>query len=64
MKLGLYDTSTSYLQFLVEKLIGLYVNRALMDIFAVAFLAAALCLTLVLSVRDFKKKKARIKSRG
>ena len=57
MKLGLYDTSTSYLEFLVEKLTGLDVSRELVDIFAVAFLVAAFCLSLVLNVRDSKKKK-------
>jgi len=57
MKLGLYDTSTSYLEFLVEKLTGLDVSRALVDIFAVAFLVAAFCLSVVLNIRDLRKKK-------
>jgi hypothetical protein len=57
MKLGLYDTSTSYLEFLVEKLTGLDVSRWIVDIFAVAFLVAAFCLSTVLNVRDIKKKK-------
>jgi hypothetical protein len=57
MKLGFYDTSTSYLEFLVEKLTGLDVSRGLVDIFAVAFLVGALCLSIVLNVRDLKKKK-------
>ncbi len=61
-KLGLYDTSTSYLEFLVEELTGLDVSRELVDIFAVAFLVIALCLSIVLNVRDLKKKK-RKKSR-
>jgi len=64
MKLGLYDSSTSYLEFLVEKLTGLDVSRGLVDIFAVAFLVAAFCLSIVLNVRDLKKKKTKIKSRG
>jgi hypothetical protein len=63
MKLGLYDTSTSYLEFLVEKLTGLDVSRTLLDIFAVTFLVAALCLSIVLNVRDLKKKKIKNKSR-
>ena len=62
MKLGLYDTSTSYLEFLVEKLTGLDVSSALMDIFAVTFLIAAFCLSIVLNVRDLKKKKTKSKS--
>lgn len=63
MKLGLYDSSTSYLEFLVEKLTGLDVSRALVDIFAVTFLVAAFCLSIVLNVHDLKKKKTKIKSR-
>jgi hypothetical protein len=63
MKLGLYDTSTSYLEFLVEKLTGLDVSRAHVDILAVVFLVAAFCLSIVLNVRDLKKKKTKIKSR-
>jgi hypothetical protein len=57
MKLGLYDTSTSYLEFLVEKLTGLDVSRALVDIFAVAFLVGAFCLSIMLNIRDLRKKK-------
>jgi hypothetical protein len=63
MKLGLYDSSTSYLEFLIEELTGLDVSRGLVDIFAVAFLVAAFCLSVVLNVRDLKKKKIKIKSR-
>ena len=63
MKLGLYDTSTSYLEFLVEELTGLDVSRGLVDVFAVAFLVGAFCLSIVLNVRDLKKKKEEKKSR-
>ena len=63
MKLGLHDTSTSYLEFLVEKLTGLDVSRALVDIFAVAFLIAALCLSIGLNIRDLKKKQTKNMSR-
>ena len=61
--MGLYDTSTSYLEFLIEELTGLNVSRGLVDIFAVAFLAVAFCLSIVLNVRDLKKKKMKTKSR-
>jgi hypothetical protein len=65
MKLGLYDTSTSYLEFLVEKLTGLDVSRSLVDIFAVSFLVAAFGLSVVLNVRDFKQRISKKKeSRG
>jgi hypothetical protein len=63
MKLGLYDSSTSYLEFLVEKLTGLDVSRALVDKFAVAFLIAAFCLSIGLNVRDFKRRKYKNKSK-
>jgi hypothetical protein len=63
MKLGLYDSSTSYLEFLVEKITGLDVSRGLVDIFAVAFLVGAFCLSIVLNVRDIKKKIKKNKSR-
>jgi len=63
LKLGLYDSSTSYLEFLIEKLTGLDVSRALVDIFAVAFLVAALCLSIVLNIRDLKKKQTKNMSR-
>lgn len=64
MELGIYDSATSYLQFLVQKLTGLDVERGLVDIFAVVFLAAAFCLSLILNVRDLKKKKLKNKERG
>ena len=57
--MGLYDTSTSYLEFLVEKLTGLNVDRAVVDVFAVVFLLAALSVSVLLNVRDIKMKKAR-----
>ncbi|UCE40643.1 MAG: DUF2784 domain-containing protein [Candidatus Aminicenantes bacterium] len=63
MKLGLYDTSTSYLEFLVEELTGLDVSRGLVDIFAVSFLVVAFCMSIVLNIRDLKKKKTKKKSR-
>jgi hypothetical protein len=58
MKLGLYDRSSSYLEFLVETLTGLDVSRRLVDIFAVVFLAAAFGISLALNIRDWKKRAA------
>ena len=58
MKLGLYDTSTSYLEFTVEKLTGWDVSRSVVDVFAVAFLFASLSVSILLNVRGYKKKKA------
>ena len=62
--MGLYDTATSYLQFLVQEITGLDVSRGLVDIFAVAFLVVALFLSVLLNVRDFKRKRMRDKDRG
>jgi hypothetical protein len=62
MKLGFYDTATSYLQFLVQKLTGLDVGRGLVDFFAVLFLAVAFGLSIVLNIRDLKGK--RLKKEG
>jgi len=63
MELGLYDSATSYLQFLVQKLTGLDVERGLVDVFAVVFLAAAFCLSLIGNVRDLKKKRMKNRER-
>lgn len=56
-EIGLHDTATSYLQFLVQKLTGLEVGRGVVDVFAVFFLTAAFCLSVVLNCRDLRKKK-------
>ena len=64
MKLGLYDTSTSYLEFLVEKITGLDVSRSLVDVFAVVFLVIAFCLSVVLNIRDFRQRKSKKIIRG
>ena len=63
MELGLYDSATSYLQFLVQKLTGLDVERGLVDVFAVVFLAAAFCLSLIGNVCDLKKKRMKNRER-
>jgi len=64
MKLGLYDTSTSYLEFLIEKLTGLDVVRTVVDVFAVVFLLAAFSVSILLNIRDFKAKKRKNHNRG
>jgi hypothetical protein len=58
MKLGLYDAQTSYLEFLFETLTGLDISRSVMDVFAVVFLAAAFCASIVLNMRDWSRKKS------
>jgi len=65
MKLGYYDMSSSYLKFLFETLTGLEISRPLMDVFAVVFLAAAFCLSIVLNARDWRQRKfEKERSRG
>jgi hypothetical protein len=64
MKQGIYDSSTSYLEFLVEKLTGLDVSRSMVDIFAVVFLVAVFGMSVVLNVHDLKKKKNRAKEKA
>jgi len=61
MKLGYYDMSSSYLVFLIKSLTGLEVKRHLVDIFAVAFLSAALGASIYTNWKDWKKQKKRPK---
>jgi len=58
MKLGIYDMPSSYLEFLFETFTGLDVSRTLVDIFALIFLVAAFCASIVLNIRDWKRKRA------
>jgi hypothetical protein len=62
-ELGIYDSSTSYLEFLFEELTGLDVSRTLVDRVAAASLVVILCLSIALNIRDFKKRKGQIKPR-
>jgi len=58
MKLGIYDIQTSYLEFLFETLTGMNVSRSVVDVFAVIFLVAAFCTSIVLNIRDRRRKKS------
>ncbi len=57
MKLGIYDMPSSYLEFLFETFTGLDVSRTLVDIFALIFLVVAFCASIVLNIRDWKRRK-------
>ncbi len=57
VKLGIYDMPSSYLEFLFETFTGLDVSRRLVDIFALIFLVSAFCASIVLNIRDWKKKR-------
>ena len=56
-KLGLYNNPDSYIEFLVETFTGLDVNSTLVDIFALVFLVAALLMSLLTNILDWRKKK-------
>jgi len=57
MKLGYYDMSSSYLVFLVKSITGLKVERHLVDIFAVAFLSAALGASIYTNWKDWRQQR-------
>jgi len=59
VKLGLYEMSSSYIEFLIESLTGLDVSRKFVDIFALIFLILALIASILTNVRDWRKKKRR-----
>ncbi len=59
VKLGLYEMSSSYIEFLIESLTGLDVSRKFVDIFALVFLILALIASILTNVRDWRKKKRR-----
>jgi hypothetical protein len=61
MKLGYYDMSSSYLVFLIKSLTGLEVERHIVDIFAVAFLASALGASIYTNWKDWQHRKKRSK---
>jgi len=56
-KLGYSTESTSYLVFLIKSITGLEVERHLVDIFAVAFLAAALGASIYTNWKDWRQRK-------
>lgn len=59
VKLGLYEMSSSYIEFLIESLTGLDVSRKFVDIFALVFLILALLASILTNARDWRKKKRR-----
>ena len=56
-KLNLPVVSDSYLEFLIETITGLDVNKSLVDVFALLFLAAALVMSSVTNLKDWRKTK-------
>ena len=60
-KLGLYNNPDSYIEFLIETFTGLDVSRIFVDIFALIMLVAALLMSIITNVMDWRKKK-RVKS--
>ncbi len=63
MRLGYYDLPNSYTKFLVDSLTGWDVSQRIVDIFAVLFLILALFASILINVKDWKRK-ARDKKSG
>jgi hypothetical protein len=64
MKLGIYDTSSSYLEFLFETFTGRDISRSLVDVLAVVFLVGAFCVSIALNARDWKRRRSVKNKRG
>jgi len=62
-KLNLSIPSDSYLEFLIETFTGLDVNKVWVDIFALLFLTAALVMSIVANLKDWRKKERIWKTR-
>ncbi len=57
MKLGHYDMPPSYLVFLIESFTGQTASKALVDVFAVAFLFLAIFASFFCNIRDWRKRR-------
>jgi hypothetical protein len=57
IKLGYFDMPSSYTKFLIDSLTGLDVKETLVDTLAVTLLALALVASVVMNVRDWKRKR-------
>jgi hypothetical protein len=57
MKLGIYDMTSSYVEFLIETFTGWDVSRKFVDVIALIFLAAAFLASITTNLRDWKKRK-------
>jgi len=56
-ELGLRDMPHSYLTFLIRELTGLQLNPQLVDITALVIFGAVFILSIVLNIRDYRKRK-------
>jgi len=57
-KLGKTDLPTSYIKYLVDRLTGLDINQSLIDNATLYGFLAALAISLLLNIRDLRKKNA------
>lgn len=55
-QMGIIDTSESYTHFLILKITGLNLNQILVDYITLGTMVAATIISIVLAVRDRKKK--------
>jgi hypothetical protein len=54
--MGLYDMPSSYIKFLLDNLTGWDWNAQLVDVLTVAVFGSALVISVLLNVRDWKKR--------
>jgi len=56
IKLGIYDMPSSYLKFLIDSMTGLNISEGAVDIFAFVFLILAFSVSIMINIKDWKKK--------
>jgi membrane protein DedA with SNARE-associated domain len=57
MKLGHYDMPESYIKFLIQSLTGVDVDQKLVDIVAVSVLVLVLGASVLLNIKDWRKRR-------
>jgi len=56
IKLGIYDMPSSYLKFLIDSMTGLNISEGAVNIFAFVFLILAFSVSIMINIKDWKKK--------
>ncbi|MEA2004922.1 MAG: DUF2784 family protein [Acidobacteriota bacterium] len=56
IKLGIYDMPSSYLKFLIDSMTGLNISEGAVNIFAFVFLVLAFSVSIMINIKDWKKK--------
>ena len=63
-KLGHYDMPRSYTKFLADSLTGLDVSQKIVDVFAVLFLMLAFVGSLLINVKDWRRRARALNKKG